>query len=262
MDDQLHAFRQTAYKRQQILAQASTEKMKQEATVRTECANEATENFNKELARLQGYRERTVSTIGGVTGSEREIMRLEDRFYARCMARKATREALESIKNNFDMQLRNLKTETEAILSDMDYLDSKRSRLGEHCSLRVERVLEQNRINQNSLRQAAQLQSMALQMSMMTSNASMEGQGQAAGRFMSVNDVLSPAGWKNISESCGNLDANTKPFEVPADIFDLFRDVNETCSKASGVNTNCIRSTRSLSSEGQRINNGNRQTNQ
>jgi hypothetical protein len=266
MDAKADEFRRSTFKRKQLIDAAYTEKMNQEADVRMKCGNEATENFTQELARLRnpaggaGYRARSVSTISGVTQSEREIRLLEDRFYARCMARRATRETLQSIKDNYDLKLRNLKTESEAFLADMDSLERNRMRLGEHCSLRLQRVFEQNRIQQNSLRQAAQLNSMALNVSLMTSNAGMMNQNQTSGRFTSVEQILDPANWQALSEAC--TAQARKPFEVPLDILPNFTEVSRKCARANGSNASCVVSSGQNSAEKQRIINGNRQINQ
>lgn len=255
IEDQVHSFRQKDYERRREINRAETEKLKEESQIRIACHAESAKLAQAERVRLAEYRNRTVSTVGGATGSQKQVRELQSRFYNECLNSGATREAFRSAQDVLNMQMNNFKIQTEEIMSDIAYQDTKTARLDAHCQLRQDRISQQSSIQKNSIRQSQLMNMMSLSMALKTANANTDGQEQVRNSFGDIENIL--GNWGVISERCANQgNATAKEVDaVPADVFSrFFSDVNKSCrpeGDASGTK-NCVTSTGINSTEKQR----------
>lgn len=257
IEDQVHAFRQKDYERRREINKAETEKLKEESQIRIACHAESAKLSQAEKQRLaESYRNRTVSTVGGATGSQKQVRELQSRYYNECLNSGATREALRSAQDALNMQMNNFQLMSQEILSDIEYQETKTARLDAHCQLRQDRIGQQGQMQKNALRQTQLMNMMSLSMALKTANASNGEQEQVRNAYQSIEMILEPTNWHNLELKCAGQAFDTARVvdAVPADVIGLFSTVNQAC-RPEGDKTgtkNCVTSTGTFSIEKQR----------
>lgn len=260
IEDNLHEFRQSSYKRQQEIKIAETEKLKQISDITINCQAEAGKLYMEDVANKAVYSNRIVSTVGGVTSSSNQLAGRRDYYFNQCMASGATQETLNMANVQLNAKMANLATESQSVASDIAYQESKEANLSEMCKLKQQQIDAKMAVPMNAAKQQQAMNLIGILTSASIGSANASSQAQATNNFQSINDILTPTKWSAIESACNNLvSSNTNsPFAgIPADAFPTLAPINAAC-RPKGSSANCVTSSSTNSLEMQRLpsNNG------
>lgn len=246
LNDKIHDFNKSDFKRRMEIKNAQTAKKAADSDTLKKCYLKAEEQFNAEMgineakSATGNFEVTSMSRVKGTSKRMNAKLSLNNR---KCLANPVTQQEFRDAEDALAAKIHNFELAQEEIISDVSFTQSKIALVENHIGGQKAELAGQIDMQMAQQRQQMMMDLMALDFAKMSTSSASDARADSARRLLDADAIVRY--WEKIVITCKNSDS--RPWEVPADIYLRFSKVNSACRGESSATSPCVKSSGQMS---------------